>query len=52
MVVSGLPVRNGNEHARHIARMSLRILTQVNQFTIRHLPEIPLRVRIGIHSGV
>ena len=52
MVVSGLPVRNGNEHARHIARMSLRILAQVNQFTIRHLPEIPLRVRIGIHSGV
>ena len=46
MVVSGLPVRNGNEHARQIARMSLSILVQVRQFTIRHRPETPLKVRI------
>ena len=51
MVVSGLPVRNGKEHVRHIARMSLRILEQVQEFTIRHQPETPLRARIGIHSG-
>ena len=51
MVVSGLPVRNGNEHARQIARMSLSILVQVRQFTIRHRPETPLKVRIGIHTG-
>ena len=52
MVVSGLPVRNGNEHVRQIARMSLRILEQVQQFTIRHQPDTPLRARIGIHSGL
>ena len=51
MVVSGLPVRNGNEHVRQIARMSIRILEQVQQFTIRHQPDTPLRARIGIHSG-
>ena len=52
MVVSGLPVRNGNEHARQIARMSLSILTQVRQFTIRHKPDTLLKVRIGIHTGM
>ena len=52
MVVSGLPVRNGNEHVRHIARMSLRILQAVKQFVIKHQPETPLRARIGIHSGL
>ena len=29
MVVSGLPVSNGDTHAREIARMSLRILDKV-----------------------
>ena len=52
MVVSGLPVRNGNEHARQIAQMSLKILDQVQQFIIRHQPETPLRARIGINSGL
>ena len=52
MVVSGLPVRNENEHVRQIARMSLSILEQVQRFTIRHQPETPLQARIGIHSGL
>ena len=52
MVVSGLPVRNGTEHVRQIARMSLRILSQVQQFTVRHMPETRLQARIGIHSGI
>ena len=51
MVVSGLPIRNANEHVREIARMSLRILQQLQQFVIRHQPETPLQARIGIHSG-
>ena len=51
MVVSGLPLRNGNEHVRQIARMSLRILEQVQRFTIAHLPERSLIARIGLHSG-
>lgn len=51
MVVSGLPVRNGNLHAREIARMSLRLLEAVGTFRIRHRPEEQLKLRIGLHSG-
>ena len=35
MVVSGLPVRNGNNHAREISRMSLSIL-QAQYSTLQH----------------
>lgn len=51
MVVSGLPVRNGNLHAREIARMSLRLLQAVGHFRIRHRPNDQLKLRIGLHSG-
>ncbi|XP_041349917.1 atrial natriuretic peptide receptor 1-like isoform X1 [Gigantopelta aegis] len=51
MVVSGLPVRNGNLHAREIARMSLALLDAVLNFRIRHRPNEQLKLRIGIHSG-
>ncbi|XP_052224887.1 atrial natriuretic peptide receptor 1-like [Dreissena polymorpha] len=51
MVVSGIPERNGTEHVRQIARMSLTILRSVRQFMIRHMPETPLKARIGLHSG-
>lgn len=51
MVVSGLPVRNGNLHAREIARMSLRLLQAVGHFRIRHRPNEQLKLRIGLHSG-
>ena len=51
MVVSGLPVRNGQEHAKEIAYMSLAILKEIRQFKIKHLPNETLKTRIGIHSG-
>lgn len=51
MVVSGLPERNGDDHAREIALMALAILDSVNNFTIKHRPDSQLKVRIGIHSG-
>lgn len=51
MVVSGLPVRNGNKHAREIARMSLALLKAVRTFKIRHRPDEILKLRIGIHTG-
>ena len=52
MVVSGLPVRNGQLHAREIARMALALLNAVMSFKIRHKPGVQLRLRIGIHSGM
>ena len=51
MVVSGLPIRNGRQHAREISAMSLHILESVKTFKIRHKPDKPLLVRIGLHSG-
>ncbi|XP_048515966.1 atrial natriuretic peptide receptor 2 isoform X3 [Athalia rosae] len=51
MVVSGLPVRNGTNHAREIARMSLALRDTVMTFSIRHRPNEQLKLRIGMHSG-
>ena len=51
MVVSGLPNRNGLNHAREIARMALRLLKKVENFIIRHMPKEQLKLRIGIHTG-
>lgn len=52
MVVSGLPMRNGNRHAREIARMALSLLSAVFQFKIRHRPnDEQLKLRIGLHTG-
>ncbi|XP_077865379.1 atrial natriuretic peptide receptor 1-like [Saccoglossus kowalevskii] len=52
MVVSGLPIRNGDYHAREIGRMALALLDAVDTFKIRHKPGEQLKLRIGIHSGM
>lgn len=51
MVVSGLPKRNGNNHAGEIASMSLHLLEAIRTFKIPHKPKEILKLRIGIHSG-
>lgn len=51
MVVSGLPLRNGNLHAREVARVALAVQRQVATFRIKHRPSEKLRVRIGLHTG-
>ncbi len=51
MVVSGLPLRNGDQHAGEIASMSLHLLSAILSFKIRHMPEESMQLRIGIHSG-
>ncbi|KAJ1526714.1 hypothetical protein ONE63_008294 [Megalurothrips usitatus] len=51
MVVSGLPVRNGDRHAGEIASMALQILSRIRRFEVRHRPGEQLQLRIGIHSG-
>lgn len=52
MQVSGLPVRNEDQHAGEIATMSLSLLEAVRRFHIRHRPNDTLKLRIGIHSGM
>lgn len=50
MVVSGLPVRTA-DHAEQIADMALDLLHQSGRFKIKHLPDVPLQLRIGLHTG-
>ncbi|XP_061105345.1 retinal guanylyl cyclase 2-like [Conger conger] len=51
MVASGLPVPNGDRHAAEIANMALDILSAVGTFKMRHMPDVPVRIRIGLHTG-
>ncbi|XP_022699690.1 atrial natriuretic peptide receptor 1-like [Varroa jacobsoni] len=51
LVASGVPIPNGNEHAREIARMAILLRENLTTFKIRHLPKRKLQLRIGIHSG-
>ncbi|XP_076311255.1 retinal guanylyl cyclase 1-like [Tachypleus tridentatus] len=50
MVVGGLPERIQN-HAEEIATMALDLLHVCGKFKIRHMPNVPLMLRIGIHTG-
>ncbi|XP_071145724.1 uncharacterized protein [Mytilus edulis] len=51
MMVSGLPVRNTDQHASEIALMSLDILKIVSQSHIPHIPGEKWQIRIGINTG-
>ncbi|VDN34244.1 unnamed protein product [Dibothriocephalus latus] len=51
MMVSGLPILNGNLHAGEVATMALELLSLSAALVIRQLPDVPILLRIGIHSG-
>uniref|UniRef100_A0A914PIK8 guanylate cyclase n=1 Tax=Panagrolaimus davidi TaxID=227884 RepID=A0A914PIK8_9BILA len=51
LCVSGLPHRNGNAHAKHIANMSLSFMKSLERYTIPHLPGERISLRIGLHTG-
>ncbi|KAH8323965.1 hypothetical protein KR074_002395 [Drosophila pseudoananassae] len=51
MVVSGLPIKNGDRHAGEIASMALELLQAVKQHRIAHRPKETLKLRIGMHTG-
>ncbi|KAI1703537.1 adenylate and guanylate cyclase catalytic domain-containing protein [Ditylenchus destructor] len=49
--VSGLPIRNGNEHVREICEMAFGFLRSIKVFKVPHLPQQQISIRIGIHTG-
>ena len=51
MVVSGLPVRNGDQHAGEIASMALQLLTSINGVGYKHVENSQVQLRIGMHTG-
>ena len=51
MLVSGLPLRNGNRHAGMIASAAWHLLEEVTTFVVPHKRDEKLKLRIGIHSG-
>uniref|UniRef100_A0A672PN10 Guanylate cyclase n=1 Tax=Sinocyclocheilus grahami TaxID=75366 RepID=A0A672PN10_SINGR len=51
MVASGVPNRNGNRHAAEMANMSLDILHCIGTFKMTHMPDVKVKIRIGLHSG-
>ncbi|KAM9079852.1 LOW QUALITY PROTEIN: guanylate cyclase 2D-like [Megaptera novaeangliae] len=50
MVAVRLP-RNRSQHAAEITDMALDILSSVGDFRMRHAPTVPIRIRVGPHSG-
>ncbi|UJR09649.1 hypothetical protein I4U23_013883 [Adineta vaga] len=52
MVVSGVPKKNGNEHAYQIATMALELIRQATtNCLIPYSNNEKLRIRVGLHSG-
>lgn len=51
MVVSGIPILNGDAHATQLAYMSLNLMHAITTFVVKHKPEHKLELRIGLHSG-
>uniref|UniRef100_A0A8C7TYM3 Guanylate cyclase n=1 Tax=Oncorhynchus mykiss TaxID=8022 RepID=A0A8C7TYM3_ONCMY len=51
MVASGVPNRNGRRHAAEMSNMSLDILHCIGTFKMRHMPDVKVKIRIGLHSG-
>ncbi|PIO73311.1 adenylate/guanylate cyclase catalytic domain protein [Teladorsagia circumcincta] len=51
LCVSGLPHRNGNEHAKEVAEMSFELLRAISGFRIPHLPKEKINIRVGLHTG-
>ena len=52
MVVSGVPKKNGDEHAYQIATMALELIRQsTNNCLIPYSNNEKVRIRVGLHTG-
>lgn len=51
MVVSGIPIYT-EHHAREVCDMAIDLVRACEVFVIPHMPEEPLKIRIGLHSGM
>jgi len=51
MIVSGLPTRNGDNHAGEICSTAMDLMCEIGQMKIAHLPDTKMQLRSGIHTG-
>src|SRR6185437_12447809 len=51
LIVSGIPRRNGDQHASELAELALGFMRALPNFRIAHLPNERVQLRIGIHTG-
>jgi len=51
MIVSGLPTRNGDEHAAHICTVALHLMSIIGGMRIAHMNDKQMQLRAGIHTG-
>uniref|UniRef100_A0A0K0FCE8 Guanylate cyclase n=1 Tax=Strongyloides venezuelensis TaxID=75913 RepID=A0A0K0FCE8_STRVS len=51
LCVSGLPHRNGVLHVKEIALLSINLIKSLENFTIQHLPNEKIKIRVGMHTG-
>eukprot|EP00794_Sanderia_malayensis_P009041 gene9041-10008_t len=51
MVVSGLPIRNGKQHAKEVALMSLHFMMSLKRIIVAHKKDYKLSIRAGINTG-
>ena len=49
-IVSGIPEKNTN-HVGEIANFSKKLMISMNNLKVRDLPEVSLKIRIGIYTG-
>ncbi|CAD5225470.1 unnamed protein product [Bursaphelenchus okinawaensis] len=49
--VSGVPIRNGNNHVKEICDMALTLQKAVKLLYLPHLPNEKIEMRFGVHSG-
>ncbi|CAG5127743.1 unnamed protein product, partial [Candidula unifasciata] len=50
VVVSGLPVRNGERHVAEAANMALGLLEQTTKLKVDHLPDYQIKLKFGLCS--
>ncbi|XP_045159453.1 atrial natriuretic peptide receptor 1-like [Mercenaria mercenaria] len=50
MVVSGIPIFT-EHHASEVAKMSIDLVIACESFVIPHMPDEPLKIRVGLHTG-
>ncbi|CAB3399607.1 unnamed protein product [Caenorhabditis bovis] len=51
MVASGVPTENDGAHIYEIAEISLMIRESALKYTVKHLKNFKLRLKIGFHAG-